>query len=347
MNAAEFEDALRTLGVAQTFLADAFAPLVEGGRCPVCEADGVLTVERTGEVACASGCDADKVAGYIEATAKLQRRVTPQNDDPLDEINVHLAKHEKITGVTLGRLTGGNRYGTRGAQFIFAFDDGRRLELHGAREIYERTRLRDALGEQLGVTLNLTPADHRELAAKLVAIATPVANLDSPEDELRDWLQSFTGGGSYGRCRRIDEDDRTTLADFISSKESFTTTTGELYLRPGEFLKYVQRQLGAHVTRSDVQRRLSRLGFTRKQRAVRVGKDTHSARYWTAPLSVIEGSTTDDVPAVPLYREDCVHTSRGNTGNTGTPSNGGADPGEGSGNGAGADGNVPAVGVLG
>lgn len=317
--------------------------------CPVCERFDALTVTVNGDggihtVCAGDGCQEQHILRVYQREVR-RHEAGADELDPLKKVNEILTRGREDKHVLLvghgpaPQVAGVDRHGTNGALFVIHFADYPSAEVQGARGIYDRNRFRDAIGEQLGVTIDLPPKEHRNLAALLVGIAVPRDDLDTGSSELHDWIDRF-----LPRCQRVDLENRAQAADFIKEKRSFITTQGELYLRPDEFVTYVCRQLDGRTTRDDIQRRLARLGFTARQPTAgrdRNGKQIKN-RYWVASLALLdERETTGGDPTGPSIGNVLPPTSRGIGGIAGSPSNDGAIPSVADGITAGTNGNTP------
>lgn len=318
---AETDAALHSLGTP---------PALGGARstCPICRTDAALEIGRDGDHAtftCHNGCAENAIVVLLASIRDRSGQETVQRADPIALINEALKQGCIVVpgAPPAPVIVSGARHGTRAATFVFKCADGRQIELHGAAEIHSPSRFRDAVSEQLGVTVHLNAKDHRIMAATLVAIAQATSELDSETAEVRDWIDTYV----RGRAIHIDIDNRDQLADVVGGEVGFVTTQGEVYLRPQEFHQYIRRQLDAQVARADLARRVAQLGFGKKQLSVRRGGKVIKGRYWVASLTVLDDETTPEEasPMSPLYRDQNSTFASGDIGDMGTYIEGGGN----------------------
>lgn len=292
--------------------------------CPVCRRLDAYTLEH----GCVHGCSVDAALAAGHHASESRAVVTP-----LDELNRQLEKFTRRpfgANTTTPRVLAAEKHGKRGALFVYKLADGRELTLHGAAELTSRAKFQAAVADQLGLMIATPAKEHQDFAALMLSVVEEIDTSDQDTSDLHGWVSSFM----HRRALPIVHlDDREQLASACDAGISFATPGGELYLVGDEFAKYIRREFSEQIRKSDLNNRLSALGFTserlyaRRTGNPRPGKSPVAKRYfWRITLADLGETAADRGVPVPTSIHGKRNTSRGDSGDTGTRIEDGPNP---------------------
>jgi len=175
------------------------------------------------------------------------------------------------------------QHGRGNSLWDLEFQDGTRVPLGNGEAIQEMKKVRAAL---LGIQRPIkrfNPKEFEPVTEALSLVAEIEDTIGSEVEETAAWIASFVTMMGGSGVRKLEGSHLLNLLTSPDDLPAFRDEEGRVYLRLARLAQHVTKHIGQRTTVRDLSARLDRVGFTKKQLAIRDGEETLKARYWRSP----------------------------------------------------------------